>query len=251
MRLILCTPTNAALVLPVLILMLAFASAAPTSAQQGLVEATGMPGGPYTRAPNPEPLYALTDEETGTPYELTSNSVNLEPYVGRSVTVRGVPLSGAGHPSTPDLINVTQVEPAQSVNETVSVGFELAVEGEPSSETTFFGVAAVPGSGAGSKSVRLTDPGGNGVYSGSVEVPQGGRRGVFIEQGMGIKENSLGFDYPGEPRSMVEDFGLIKLDEDEVFSGSAYFGDGSPGSGGPGGGGETTANNEVWEPPKM
>lgn len=234
MRLILRMPTNAAFLLPVLTLALVFVSAAPTPAQQGPVEATGMLGGPYTRTPNPEPLYALTDKETGTPYELTSNSVDLEPYVGRSVTVRGVPLSGADPQSSPDLINVTQVEPALSVNETVSVGFELAVEGEPPSEAAFFGVAAVPGFGAASTSVRLTDPDGDGVYSGSVEVPQGTRRGVFIEQGVGVKENSLGFGYPGEPRSVVEDFGLIVLDEDEVFSASVRIGNGSLSSGGPG-----------------
>lgn len=232
MRLVLRSLRNAALLLPVLTLALAFVSASPTSAQQGPVEATGMLGGPYTRAPNPEPLYALTDEETGTPYEITSNSVDLEPYVGQNVTIRGGPLSDVGPPSAPDLINVTQVESAQNVNETVAVGFELAVEGEPPSETTFFGVVGVPGFGAGSESVRLTDPDGDGVYSGSVEVPRGTRRGVLIERGMGVKENPLGFDYPGEPRSVVEDFGLVKLDEDEVFLASAYFGNGSSGSGG-------------------
>ena len=58
-------------------------AAVPAFAQgQGPITATGVLGPPDTSGPDPEPTYPLTDEETGTTYELTSGFLKLEPYVG-------------------------------------------------------------------------------------------------------------------------------------------------------------------------
>ena len=50
----------------------------------------------------------MTDEETGTTYELTSGFVELEPYVGQRVTIEGVRVPGID----PLSYNVTSIQPA-------------------------------------------------------------------------------------------------------------------------------------------
>jgi hypothetical protein len=95
-------------------------------------------------------------------------------------------------------------------------------------------VAAELGFGTGSTSAQLTDPDGDGVYTGATQVPQGRERGIFIEQGMGVRENPFGFRFPGEPRSVIRDFGLVRFDGDKTFSASVSFEQVPPADGGSG-----------------
>ena len=124
--------------LMILIGMLAvmIATAAPAFAQ-GQVTATGVLGklGPHPSG-DPTPRYSITDEDTGTSYELMSGFVDLEPYAGERILIYGVPVPGAPPPGAPRLLNVTQVEPLGSSGEAVTATFELTVDGEVSEGQT-------------------------------------------------------------------------------------------------------------------
>ncbi len=122
--------------LMVLVGMLAvmLAAAVPAFAQQqGAVTATGVLGPPDTSGPDPEPTYPLTDEGTGTTYELTSGFVELEPYVGQRVAIEGVRIPGIN----PRALNVTEIQPVDgpppgpAPGTSATFDFELTVKGEP------------------------------------------------------------------------------------------------------------------------
>ena len=51
---------------------------------------------------------------------------------------------------------------------TVTLGFELAIQGTPPADKSFFGFIPAEGGIA----TELTDPDGDGVYTGSMDVPQ-------------------------------------------------------------------------------
>ena len=94
-------------------LMAALAATAALAQQgevRGPVTATGVLGEPYTQGQDPEPLYRLTDEATGTNYVLMSGFVDLNPYVGQRVTIAGAPVGGADF--APPALNVTHIEAA-------------------------------------------------------------------------------------------------------------------------------------------
>ena len=136
---------------------------------------------------DPTPTYSITDEETGASYKLISGFLDLEPFVGERVLVYGVP--GAGLPAPgggPRGLNVTEVVPLGESGETVTVTFELAVDGEvPEGQT----LAMRLGSGSPSRfyegppgEVAFCATNGNpnfptcedgGTYSGTLEVPAG------------------------------------------------------------------------------
>jgi LPXTG-motif cell wall-anchored protein len=173
--------------------------------------------------------HALIDGDTGeTIYALTSESVDLDAYEGELVTIYGTYVPGyeKGVDGGPPLVEVYWVETASDGGkETVTVYFELTVEGEPPAGTTFFGEA---GLGTRGESVQFTDPDSDGVYTGSLKVKQGTQRGAWIEQGTG---------------RVIKDFGLVTFDEDKTFSSSISFkdagsGDGGSGSSGGSGGGK-------------
>jgi LPXTG-motif cell wall-anchored protein len=70
--------------------------------------ATGVLGQPFFEGQDPEPLYLLTDEETGTTYTLISGFVDLGTFTGQRVTIKGVRVPGID----PLAFNVTSVQPA-------------------------------------------------------------------------------------------------------------------------------------------
>ena len=90
----------------------------------GVVTATGVLERAAPHEPDPTPIYALTDEATGTPYELTSGFVELEPFVGERVSIEGVEFPGDPPPGAPLFLNVTSIVPADDGGEApdVSVG---------------------------------------------------------------------------------------------------------------------------------
>ena len=201
-------------------------AAVPAFAQeQGPITATGVLGSPDTSGPDPEPTYPLTDEETGTTYELTSGFVELEPYVGQRVTIEGVRVPGID----PLALNVTQIQPVDGPppgprpGTSAKFDFELTVKGQPPAATRFFG--AVPAEGC--ISVPLTDPDGDGLYTGSLNVPRF-PPGPFPPEGaepvslpVQIVQANAGAG-PCNPTRVIRDFGVVPAN-DATFKARVNF----------------------------
>src|SRR5215216_2550803 len=111
--------------IPLLVTPMAFFVAAVVMLSGPTAFAEGQEGGPVTatgvlqraspHSPDPTPIYAITDEEAGTFYELKSGFGNLEQYVGKKVTIQGEPVPpGSGEPSRPPLLKVTQIQLADN-----------------------------------------------------------------------------------------------------------------------------------------
>ena len=158
--------TVAGMLLVVLVALLAV----PALAQGALppigseVEATGYLSPVYPRSSY---SHLLNDETTGATYFARSNEVNLDSYDdGQRVTVHGTLAMREGDPEP--ILEVTGVEPAEdpSPGETATLSFELAVEGQPPPEATFFGAVRAEGL----RYVPLTDPDGDGLYTGSTAL---------------------------------------------------------------------------------
>ncbi len=206
----------------------------PASAQQGptTITATGVLVGPVDNGdPDPTPEFRLTDEEAGRTLNLISGFVDLEDYAGQRVTIEGVRVPGID----PNAFNVTQIAPADEYpnpSDKATLSFELAVEGEPPANTEFLGFTSIESL----MTTPLTDPDGDGTYTGSMTVPatSGGQGGppeplwlpVRIVQGPPTGFSGLGPEY-----RVIKDFGEVKIDEDKTFSASVSF----PDNGGPGG----------------
>ena len=122
----------------------------------------------------------------------------------------------------------TQLETTQPTP--VTLAFELEVEGRPPADATFFGQV-----GAGMQDVReqLTDPDGDGVYTGSIEYTPGERDGVFILQGNGVSYGDDGAASPGAPEIVIRNFGNTAIEGDRTFSANASFGDDGAATAGP------------------
>lgn len=221
--------TDMAKRLMVLIGMLAmlFAAAIPAFAQQGQVTATG-----YLSPVYPQDVYThlLNDEATGASYLVRSEVVDLDSYDdGQRVTVSGTLVNDERYPEP--ILEVSQAELADGgPGETVTLTFELTVEGEPPADATFLGTIRAEGLGT----VPLTDPDGDGVYVGSRELskyPPGLRPlppdaepvslPVQIVQGPATRNTALGPEF-----RVIKDFGEVKLDGDKTLAASISFEDG-------------------------
>jgi hypothetical protein len=210
-------------------LTILLAAAVPTLAQQK-VEATG-----YLSPVYPQDTYShlLNDEATGATYFARSEVVDLDSYDdGQRVVARGAAATDERQPEP--ILKVIEVEPAEdpSPRETATLTFELAVEGEPPADATFFGSVRAEGS----RYVPLTDPDGDGLYTGSTTAsrfPPGTRPlppdtepvslPIQIVQGTGTQStNEDDSPRPGEPTRVIEDFGLVQV-EDKTLSASVSF----------------------------
>lgn len=196
------------------------------------VEATG-----YLSPVYPRNVYShlLNDETTGATYFARSEEINLDSYDdGQRITVRGA-LSGVEEYPEP-ILEVTGVESAEGTtsDETATLEFELAVEGDSPADATFFGTVR----GEGLRYVPLMDPDEDGVYTGSTPVARfaPGTRPlppdtepvslpVQIVQGTGTRGSPDESDSlrPGEPIQTIEDFGPVRA-EDKTLSASISFG---------------------------
>lgn len=153
----------------------------------------------------------------------------VAPYPQQGTADSIVILEGPTDPTKPD-----PSEPGPPPNEEFATfSYELAVECEPLASATFFGF--IPAEGG--FSTPLTDTDGDGLYTGSVDVPQfpPGPRPVppdmepvslpvQILQGtgtMGPEGNR-----PGLPTRVIKDFGVVKA-EDTNFTASVSFCDGN------------------------
>jgi hypothetical protein len=110
--------------------------------------------------------------------------------------------------------------------------FELAVEGDPPENATFFGNVST-GEGGPGLFVPLTDPDGDGLYAGSTSVDRYGPGPrpvppgveplsfpVRIVQGTGTQGQIA-----GEPVTVIQNFGVVPM-EDRTFSADVSFDDG-------------------------
>lgn len=102
-------------VLLVAAIMVALDTLPALAQEQGpmTLAATGVLGQPFFQGQDPEPLYPLTDEVTGTTYTLISGFVDLGDFVGQRVTIEGVRVPGID----PLAFNVTSIWPAPSPGE--------------------------------------------------------------------------------------------------------------------------------------
>jgi LPXTG-motif cell wall-anchored protein len=173
--------------------------------------------------------HSITDEASGTVYALESEIVDLDAYVGQQVTVHGVltpseassdKASFEGNGTLPS-IDVARVEPADGPPPDPTAGmsatfdFELTVKGEPPTGAAFFG--AVPAEGC--ISVPLADPDGDGVYTGSLDVPRfppgpvppDGAEPVSLP--VRIVQADSGAS-PCNPTRVIKDFGTVPANDD-------------------------------------
>jgi LPXTG-motif cell wall-anchored protein len=126
---------------------------------------------------------------------------------------------------------VSRVEAAPR-DGSVTLDFELTVEGEPPADAAFCGIAGVDlGDIWLDGSVQLTDPNGDGMYTGSIGVPAGRPVTLWIAQGTGTREGHNG-PLPGEPFTVIKHFGTKTFFEDATFRANVFF----PGNGGSGNG---------------
>lgn len=97
------------------------------------------------------------------------------------------------------LAAVSASVPAFAQQDEVEIRFELTVEGEPPAGTTFFGQYMAEGA-----TVQLTDPDGDGVYTGSMAggAPEAGFR---IVQSRGTQQTATGVS-PGGSVAVIEEF---------------------------------------------
>jgi LPXTG-motif cell wall-anchored protein len=204
------------------------AAAVPVFAQ-GQVSATGvlLDGLPADVATNG--THSITDQASGTVYALESEAVDLDAYVGQEVTVYGTLTPGEassdetgfeGNGTLPS-IDVTRVEPADgpipdpTTDMSATFNFELTVKGEPPAGARFFG--AVPAEGC--ISVPLTDPDGDGLYTGSLDVPRfapgplppPGAEPVSLPVRIVQADGGAG---PCNPTRVIKDFGVVPADDD-------------------------------------
>ena len=128
-----------------------------------------------------------------------------------------------------------------------TLSFELAVECEPPEGATFFGNVRT-GEGGPGIFAQLLDPDGDGLYAGVATLPDRFAPGpapegappvslpVQIVQGTGTRSVPAG-TLPGEPTTVVRDFGAVPMEAENTFSASVSFCDDGNGGGVNGGGG--------------
>lgn len=143
--------------------------------------------------------------------------------------------------------------PPPSPDETVTFAFELAVDGEPPADAAFLGTT----SGGDTRFASLSDPDGDGTYTGSATVykygPKFGPGGeprplppgaqpvsLAVQLVQGTKTQGPGGVRTGEPISVIKDFEEVKADEDKTFRSSISFPDDDGSDGGGSGNGDET-----------
>ena len=110
-----------------------------------------------------------------------------------------------------------------------TLSFELAVECEPPADATFFGNVRT-GEGGPGIFAQLLDPDRDGLYTGVATLPDRFGPGpnpvppgvdpvslpVQIVQGTGTRSTGSGV-FPGEPISVVRDFGVVPMEAENEF----------------------------------
>ena len=108
--------------------------------------------------------------------------------------------------------------------------FALTVVGEPPPEATFFGFIGFEPFG-----IRLTDPDGDGVLTGSFDrFPRGDTQPFSVVQGTGTRPSVVFGEAPGDPVTVIQDFGLVTINQDTTLPASVSFGQAAVGGDDPG-----------------
>ena len=159
--------------------------------------------------------------------------MNLGAYDdGQKVTVGGALVPGGGAGPVLEASRVEEAQGAANPGEGAVLAFELGVEGEPPKDATFFGNIQT-GEGGPGILVPLDDPDGDGTYTGSTTINSRFAPGlrplppdaeplefpVRIVQGSGMRG-----ELPGEPVSVLKDFGTVPMQEENTFPASLSFG---------------------------
>ena len=191
--------------------------------------------------------HAMTDEAGGDLYALQSEVVDLDSYVGQRVTVFGATVPGYDNGQVeggPPLFEVTRVEPARGPVDPVAATFELTVDGEVPAGGLFQGFVGTPRGTAFDEACvgPLLDEDGDGVYVLECSVERDAELPVVLD-----------YTSPEGKNTVVKDFGVVKFDEDKIFSASYSFDgdDGDPvisGDTNDNGGGRTTPSSPVQLP---
>jgi hypothetical protein len=224
------------LLVPMAVLAATLAVAVPAFAQ-GQVSATGVLVAGLPADVETNGTHSITDQASATVYALNSETVDLDAYVGQRVTVYGTLTPGGtssdeagfeGNGTLPS-IDVTRIEPADDSNPDPTTDtratfvFELTVEGTPPEGARFFG--AVPAEGC--ISVPLADPDGDGVFTGSLDVPRFAPGPVPppdaepVTLPVQIVQADSGAS-PCDPTTVIRDFGTV-LANDNTFRASTSF----------------------------
>jgi hypothetical protein len=220
---------------------------------QGQVSATGVLVAGLPADVGTNGTHSITDQASSTVYALSSEAVDLDAYLGQRVTVYGTLTPGGtssdeagfeGNGTLPS-IDVTRIEPADDSNPDpttdtrATFGFELTVEGTPPEGARFFG--AVPAEGC--ISVPLADPDGDGVFTGSLDVPRFAPGPVPppdaepVSLPVQIVQADSGAS-PCDPTTVIRDFGTVLANDDTFRASTSFEGNGGgtttpePGNGG-------------------
>ena len=240
------------LLVPMAVLAAMLAVAVPALAQ-GQVSATGVLVAGLPADVGTNGTHSITDQASATVYALNSETVDLDAYVGQRVTVYGTLTPGGtssdeagfeGNGTLPS-IDVTRIEPADDSNPDpttdtrATFGFELTVEGTPPEGARFFG--AVPAEGC--ISVPLADPDGDGVFTGSLDVPRFAPGPVPppdaepVSLPVQIVQADSGAS-PCDPTTVIRDFGTVPANDNTFRASTSFEGNGGgtttpePGNGG-------------------
>jgi type 1 fimbria pilin len=107
--------------------------------------------------------------------------------------------------------------PTQAQAGRVTLSFSITVTGTPCANATFFGVVGIPDSEFAA--IELTDPDGDGVYTGTTQVPPGDPYGIVLVQGTGTIESPTSSNpFPGTPITVLRDFGVVTPTADQAFA---------------------------------
>ncbi len=203
--------------------------------------------------------HSMTDE-LGNFYALESDIVDLDAYVGQRVTVSGAFVPGYEDGQVeggPPLFSVTHVEeagpggppPGPMPGSSATFTYELAIECEPPANAEFLGFTALESL----VTTPLTDPDGDGVYTGSQTVPRfapgptpPGTEPIALSPVRIVQGPPTGMGPLGPEYRVIKDFGAV-LAEDTTLSASVSFcddngGNGNGGSGNGGSGGVVSAD---------
>jgi hypothetical protein len=224
------------LLVPMAVLAAMLAVAVPALAQ-GQVSATGVLVAGLPADVGTNGTHSITDQASATVYALNSETVDLDAYAGQRVTVYGTLTPGGtssdeagfeGNGTLPS-IDVTRIEPADDSNPDpttdtrATFDFELTVEGTPPEGARFFG--AVPAEGC--ISVPLADPDGDGVFTGSLDVPRFAPGPVPppdaepVSLPVQIVQADSGAS-PCDPTAVIRNFGTVPAN-DNTFMASTIF----------------------------
>jgi len=114
---------------------------------------------------------------------------------------------------------LAQEDPEPPPGPTVTVTFVLAVAGQPPPEAPFWGYLTFEPFG-----IRLTDPDGDGVYTGSfANFPQGDAQPFWIVQGTRTQFSQVFGEQAGEPITLLKDFGMLTISQDTTLPVAVSF----------------------------